>query len=141
MVGFPRRLLESVLMPILFAVLCMLARKASILPGAVIASGACIVAILVFNYVNMTDHLFAIRRENVFYKTNFAVFGINFAYSMLLSIVHTIVDLGDVYSFICLPYEMLAFLGMPTILSALIVNAIFALEIFLMPYIAMKRRR
>ncbi len=141
MIGFPRRLLESVLLPILLSVLCMLGRKASILPGAVISGSVCIVAILVFNYINMTDYLFAVRRENVFYKTNFAVFGVSFVYSMILSVLHIVLDFGDVYSFLCLPYETFNFLGMPLIFSALIVNGIFALEILLMPYIAMKRRR
>ena len=141
MAGFPRRLLESFVLPIMLSALCMLGRKASILPGASIAAAACIVAILVFNYMNMTDYLFAVRREDVFYKTNFAVFGVNFVYSMILVVVNTVVDLGDVFSFLCLPYELFAFFGMPLLFSALIVNAIFALEILIMPYIAVKRRR
>ena len=141
MVGFTRRLLESFGLPVLLSVLCMLGRKASLLPGAVIAAGACILAILIFNYLNMTDHLFAVRRPDVFYKTNFAVFGVNFAFSMILSALDLLCNLGDVYSFLCLPYEVFSYLGMPLIISVLAVNAIFALEIFLMPYIAVKRRR
>jgi len=141
MVGFPRRLLESFALPVLFSALCMLARKASLIPGAVIAAALCIIAILVVNYINMTDHLFAVRRENVFYKTNFAVFGVNFAYSILLTVLEMFLELGDWYLFLCLPYSALKFLGAPLIVSALVVNAIFALEILLMPYIAMKRRR
>ena len=142
MIGFPRRLLESALLPIMISVLCMLGRKAAIIPGAVIASGVCILAILVFNYINMTDHLFAIRREDVFYKTNFAVFGINFAFSMTMTVLaHFIEGMKDVYAFVCAPYQVLNFLNVPLFVSALIVNAIFAVEIFLMPYIAMKRRR
>ena len=141
MVGFPRRILESVALPILLSALCMLARKASLIPGAVVAGGLCIVAILFVNYLNMTDHLFAVRREDVFYKTNFAVFGINFVYSIVLSVINVFVDMGEAYTLFCLPYEIFSFLGMPLILSALIVNAIFALEIFIMPYIAVKRRR
>ena len=141
MVGFPRRLLESFLLPVLLSALCMLGRKASILPSATIAAGACILAILVFNYLNMTDYLFEVRREDVFYKTNFSVFGVGFVFSMVLTVLDIIFDLGTAYSFLCLPYEILANLGIPLIFSALIVNGIFALEIFLMPYIAMKRRR
>ena len=141
MVGFPRRLLESFGLPILLTVLCMLASEANILPGSLIPAGGCILAILIVNYLNMTDHLFAVRRENVFYKTNFAVFGINFAYSMLMTIIEMCFGIGDIYLFLCLPYAILDFLGMPLIVSVLFVNAIFALEVFLMPYIAVKRRR
>ncbi|MBR5480022.1 MAG: hypothetical protein IKU84_07570 [Clostridia bacterium] len=141
MVGFPRRLLESFLLPVLLSALCMLGRKASIIPSATIAAGACILAILVFNYLNMTDYLFEVRREDIFYKTNFAVFGVGFAFSMILTVIDVIVDLGVAYSFLCLPYEVLANLGVPKIFSALIINALFALEVLLMPYIAMKKRR
>ena len=141
MVGFTRRLLESFALPVLLSVFCRLGFKASLLPGAVMSAGACILAILIFNYLNMTDHLFAVRRIDVFYKTNFAIAGINFAFSMILAILDVAVGIGEVFSFLCLPYEVCAFLGMPLILSVIIINAVFALEILIMPYIAVKRRR
>lgn len=131
-----RRLFEGMLFPILMSLFFALVLIAGIYANESNLAVVAFLLTLAYSIYELPKHLFAVRNRKKFYITNFTVQAIILAITVILAIF----KLGNIYTYFFMQYTAFQMFGLPRVLSAVLVNLIFALIILLTPKFAMKRR-
>lgn len=131
-----RRLFEGLAFPILISLFLAIIIVSGIYANSYHLAVVAFLITFVYNIYELPKHLFAVRRRKVFYKTNFTVQAIILA----ITVIFAIFKLGNIFTYFFMQYTVFQMLGVPRVLSAVLVNLIYALIILLTPKFAMKKR-
>lgn len=130
---FGKRLAELFVSELALSALVTLLFEAEVIPvmksTMLIFSGAVLAVTAAFWFVCLRDYYFAVAGHKMYYKTNLFVWGIFFVISMVFAVF----NLEPLFTWLFMPCKLLRYAGLPKAVSALFMNLILFVCVFIAP--------